>query len=150
MAVAYLLGFIYLIYSRYLSDIIEDLIYLAEAKGGENMSQIVFCFLNSLCAVILCFITNFNGKKDLGISVVFGTDIFNIFLLYWFLLVRIIFKKRKKNTEERTFEAWLIFRDMIFYLLALGLVTAFLYLDNIHWGMALTVFLFSMLFFGVV
>lgn len=50
----------------------------------------------------------------------------------------------------RYFDAWLILRDMSLYIVSLGVLTLFLYMENVEWWMALIMFTLTVLFFIVV
>lgn len=148
--IIYMLGFVYLLYSRFISDIHEDLIYLAQVKSEESGSSITYCILNSMSVLILCFISMFKSESDLGVSVVLGGDMYHIGILYAIIVLKIILKKKKANTETRYLDAWIFLRDMVMYLIGLGCLTLFLYMDSFEWWMASILILYTIAFFVII
>jgi Ca2+/Na+ antiporter len=61
-------------------------------KGEFTLPPIVYCMLNGLPILILSFLSMFVSQSDLGIAATIGTDFFNIFIIYYLILVQVILK----------------------------------------------------------
>ena len=59
VGIVYATAFIYLLKTRFLNHIIEDMIYLADFKGDDTYRPLVYCLLNSLDVVAFGFICEF-------------------------------------------------------------------------------------------
>lgn len=92
----------------------------------------------------------FKSKSDLGVSTLIGSDMWNICILYSIIVFKIILKKKKNILEGRYLDAWIFFRDILMYLIGLGTLTLFLYLEDIAWWMALILVVYGGCFFMIV
>jgi hypothetical protein len=78
-------------YKRFLSVIFEDLICLLDGKENEEaLRPMVYAMLNSILYLILCFFSTFSSASDFGLSLLIGSDMFNLFIILGIIFFKYI------------------------------------------------------------
>lgn len=90
--------------------------------------------------LFLCFIDVFDTQTNFAVATVLGSDIINVFFIFGFILYR-------HFAEESNIDHWLYFRDILYYLLGIGLLTTFFMLNKITWYFSLILVAYYAVFY---
>lgn len=90
--------------------------------------------------LFLCFFDVFDTQSNFAVATVLGSDVINIFFIFGYILY-------KHFNEESHIDNWLYFRDILYYLLGVGLLTTFFMLGSINWYFSLILVAYYVVFY---